>query len=260
MKRCAVITRTDITLRKTAEADATAQRQQLQHMGRAAVLGELSGAIAHELNQPLTSILANAEAGIRMMDMAPIDVAEVRDILRDIVKADLRAASVIQRLRALLMRGEKQRQPVDLAYTVGEVLELTHSDLVTRHISAEIEADPRAPTVLVDRVQIQQLVLNLVMNACEAMNALPANARRLKISTRWRHADAVVEVAVSDSGVGLTDTAIGQIFEPFFTTKPQGLGLGLSICRTIVEAHGGRLWAENAEPTGATFRFTIPTS
>ncbi len=254
----AVVTRADITSRKRAEGEANTQRQQLAHMGRAVVLGELSGAFAHELNQPLTSILGNAEAGLRLLAQGPANPPEIVAILQDIVAEDIRAAHVIQRLRDLLTKGERQRQPVDLNAAVQETLDLTHSDLITRNVAVEVQPDLAAPLILGDRIQIQQLILNLVMNACEAMADSPIHERKLTLATHWRSAIDRVEISVADHGPGVAHERVARIFDPFVTTKKQGLGLGLAICRSIADAHGGLLSAENAPTGGAIFRFSVP--
>jgi len=253
----AVITRSDITAHKRAIAQAREQRQQLAHLGRAAVLGELSGAFAHELAQPLTSILGNAEAALELLPADTPGLSEIRDMLRDIIKDDVRAAEVIQRLRSMLMQGEIQRRPVDLNQVVRDVLALARSDLITRNVSVATQLEPQAALVLADPVQLQQVLLNLIVNACEAMSGSPLSRRRLTIATRPVDEGRALECSVADCGCGIAAGDTERIFQPFVTTKKQGLGLGLAICRSIVEAHGGRLWAENAaEGCGAIFRFT----
>jgi len=253
----AVITRGDITAHKQAIAQAREQRQQLAHLGRAAVLGELSGAFAHELAQPLTSILGNAEAALEMLPPDTAGLSEIRDILRDIIKDDVRAAEVIQRLRSMLTQGETQRRPVDLNQLVREVLSLARSDLLTRNVSVVTQFDPLAGLVLADPVQLQQVLLNLIVNACEAMAGTSPGQRRLTIATHPVDEERAIECSVADCGCGIPSGDTERIFQPFVTTKKQGLGLGLAICRSIIEAHGGRLWAENgADGCGAVVRFT----
>jgi PAS domain S-box-containing protein len=253
----AVITRSDITAHKLAIAQAHEQRQQLAHLGRAAVLGELSGAFAHELAQPLTSILANAEAALALLPPDTPALSDIRDMLCDIIKDDVRAAEVIQRLRSMLTQGEIQRRPVDLNQLVREVLALARSDLITRNVSVITDLQPQAALVLADAVQLQQVLLNLIVNACEAMAASPPDGRRLTIATRTVDEGRSIECSVADRGCGIPPGQAERIFQPFVTTKKQGLGLGLAICRSIIEAHGGRLWAENpADQCGAVFRFT----
>jgi signal transduction histidine kinase/integral membrane sensor domain MASE1 len=253
----AVVTRTDVTARKRAEQDARIQQQQLTHLGRAALLGQLSGAFAHELNQPLTSILGNAEAALKLLEGGNADLGEVREILRDIVHDDVRAAQVIDRLRALLQQGDLLRRPVDLNGTVRDVLEIAKSELLTRHVRVTTEFDNGAPVVMADRVQMQQIVLNLLMNACEAMSGLPVAERNVKLATRFRPEESCVQVTMTDSGGGIPPGELERIFQPFVTTKPNGMGMGLAICRTVAESHRGRLWAEGG-PGGATFHLQVP--
>lgn len=257
-ERGVIIVRTDITARKRTAAQVQEQKQQLTLLGRAAVLGELSGAFAHELVQPLTSILGNAEAALQICSR--IDgQTELEEILCDIINDDVRAAEVIKRLRSMLSRGEIQRQAVDLNQVVRDVLVLANSDLITRNVAVSLLLEPRSAPVLADPVQLQQVLLNLIVNACEAMSGIPREDRRLTISARVIDDGRAVECAVGDRGSGLASGDLERIFTPFFTTKKRGLGLGLTICRSIVEAHGGRLWAENAPDRGAIFRFTVGT-
>jgi C4-dicarboxylate-specific signal transduction histidine kinase len=252
----AVLVWTDITYRKQAEAKERAQQQQLVHLGRAAVLGELSGAFAHELSQPLTSILGNAEAALQLLSKPDADLREIRNMVKDIVSDDVRAGEVIQRLRAMLQRGEISREPVDLANVIKEVLDLARIDLLTRHVAVDVEFDPYLPLVLGDRIQLQQVVLNLVVNACEAMSAIDARDRRISIVARYEGASCEVLCEIRDRGTGIASDDIERIFQPFVSTKAQGLGMGLAICRTIIEAHGGRLWAANGPNGGAIFTFS----
>jgi PAS domain S-box-containing protein len=248
----------DITARKQAEADASQQRAELAHLSRVTMLGELSGSMAHELNQPLTAILSNAQAAIRFLAHDNIDLNEVRDILKDIVEQDNRAGEVIRRLRLLLKKGEVRQQPLDLNHLVQEVLKLIRSDLVNHSVVAHTELATDLPPVKGDRVQLQQVLLNLVMNACDAMNGNTPADRQLVVRTELC-ADKNVRVSVADGGAGLAPDKLEQVFMPFYTTKPHGLGLGLSVCRTIITAHGGNLWATNGEARGAVFYFTIPS-
>ncbi len=254
----AVITHTDITSRKQAELEARLQRQELAHLTRVAMLGELSGALAHELNQPLTAILSNAQAGQRLLAREPVDLAEVRDILHDIAEDDRRAGEVIKRLRAMLKKDEAAKLlALDLNELMQEVLGFAHGDLITRNVSVEVELAPELPPVHGDRVQLQQVLLNLVLNAVEAMSAKPARERKLTLVTA-RDGDDDLRVLVVDRGTGIPADEMERVFEPFFTTKEHGLGIGLPICRSIVEVHGGRLWASNNEDCGATFHLILP--
>ena len=253
----AVITHTDITGRRQAELEAQQQRRELAHLTRVATLGELSGALAHELNQPLTAILSNAQAGNRLLARNPVDLEEVREILQDIAKEDRRAGEVIQRLRAMLKKEEAKILPLDLNELVRDMLALAHSDLVTRNIALDTRLEPRLPLLYGDHVQIQQVLLNLILNACEAMSTKRVGERRLTVVTA-RDGDEGLRLSVIDHGTGIPADEMDRIFEPFFTTKEHGLGLGLPICRSIVTAHGGQLWASNNEDGGATFHLTLP--
>jgi two-component system sensor kinase FixL len=207
--------------------------------------------MAHELNQPLAAIGSNADAARRILHQYPTDYVELDAILTDIVSANHRAAQVIRRLRAMLNRGETRMQPLDTAELVHDVLELAHAELITRRVIATAVLAPNLPRVLGDRVQLQQVLLNLVLNASEAMGANEPHDRRLSVIAT---ADARrnVQISVRDCGTGIPPDLVDRLFEPFVTTKPQGLGLGLSISRTIVAAHGGRLWAQNNTDRGAT--------
>ena len=248
----------DITARKQAELEVQQQRGELAHLSRVTMLGELSGALAHELNQPLTAILSNAQAAQRFLAHDNADLNEVREILKDIVDEDKRAGEVIRRLRLLLKKGEVQHQPFDLNEVVREVLKLVRSDLVNQGVAVEAELAPALPEVNADRVQLQQVLLNLVMNACDAMAGGPAGDHKLIIRTELAGSEGI-RVSVADRGVGLASENLEKVFEPFFTTKVQGMGLGLSVCRSIITAHGGKLWATNNPGRGATFQFTLPT-
>jgi PAS domain S-box-containing protein len=248
----------DITARKQAELEVQQQRGELAHLSRVTMLGELSGSLAHELNQPLTAILSNAQAAQRFLAHDNTDLNEVRDILADIVAEDKRAGEVIRRLRLLLKKGEVQHQPFDINEVVREVLKLVRSDLVNQGVAVEAELAPALPEVNADRVQLQQVLLNLVMNACDAMAGGPAGDHKLIIRTELAGSEGI-RVSVADRGVGLASENLEKVFEPFFTTKVQGMGLGLSVCRSIITAHGGKLWATNNPGRGATFQFTLPT-
>jgi signal transduction histidine kinase/integral membrane sensor domain MASE1 len=254
----AVISRTDITERKRAERDVQQMRQELAHFSRVSTMGELTASLAHELTQPLMGILANAQAARRFLDATPPDLGEMRDILSDIIEDDKRAGEVIQRLRDLLRKGETQRALLDLNTLIRDVASLVSSDAVIRNVSVILDLDPDPAMVSGDRVQLQQVVLNLLVNGMEAM-AECEGARTLVVQTEKIEA-RTVGVSVQDAGTGLPEGAQDKVFEPFYTTKPAGMGMGLSIARSIIEAHGGRIWAVNNPGGGATFRFTLPVS
>lgn len=247
----------DISERVRAEHETAEQRKELTHLARVASLGEMAGSLAHEINQPLMAILSNARAAQRFMALENADLVEVRAILADIVADDQRAGEVINRLRALLRKGEVQRGPFDLNDIAADVLRLTRNELLNRGVAVSVELAPNLPSTLGDRIQVQQVLLNLVMNACDAMEGV-SGSRQLVVRTRIADG-AAVEVSISDSGRGIPPADLERIFEPFVTTKERGLGLGLSVCRTIVAAHGGRLWAESVDGRGATLRVKLPT-
>src|SRR5262245_23123453 len=244
----------DISERRQAEE----QRRELMHLSRVAILGELSGALAHELNQPLTAILSNAQAAQRLLAQERLDLSEVQEALKDIVEEDKRAGEVIRGLRALLSKGETQFQGLDLNAVTSDVLDLAHADFVTRGVMVSSNLPADLPAVRADRVQLQQVLLNLIVNACDAMITGPPSERRLTIAAT-PDGNGMVQVSIADSGCGIPAEKMDRLFEPFFTTKEQGLGLGLTICRSIVTAHGGRLWVVNNPERGATFCLTLPT-
>ena len=254
---CFITTIRDITERQRAQREAQEQRQLLTHLGRVAVLGELSGALAHELSQPLTAILSNAQAARRMLTRQPVDLREIDEILADIASADRRAGEVIRRLRAMFKRGESNRQLLDLNEVARDVLDFARSDLLTRHVQVTTRLAVDLPKVRGDSVQVQQVLLNLIVNGCEAMIGNDPNDRSLVIETGVVDPDTV-SVSVLDNGSGIRADILDQLFEPFVTTKRQGLGLGLTICRSIATAHGGQLWAGNNEDRGSAFRLLLP--
>ncbi|HKD52680.1 MAG TPA: ATP-binding protein [Steroidobacteraceae bacterium] len=242
---------------RQARKQSHEQQQQLAHLDRVAVLGGLAGAFAHELAQPLTSILANAEAALQIALREAAVPGEIRDILKDIIRDDVRAAEMIRRLRTLLAPGKASRQSVDLNDIVQDVLTLVRADLLARGVAVTLQLTSQEARVLADAVQLQQVLLNLIVNGCEAMSGKACSERRLTIATRVLQDGRTIECSVRDRGHGISGEALERIFEPFVTTRPQGLGLGLAICRSIVAAHGGRLAAANAPDCGAVFHFTL---
>jgi PAS domain S-box-containing protein len=245
----------DITRQKQAAAEAQLQREELAHLSRVAALSALSGSLAHELNQPLTSILSNAQAGQRFMSHDPPDLDELRAILADIVRADRRAGEIIWRLRTMLRRGEVALQPVSVNECLEELLRLTGSDLIARGVSVSNLTAGGLPPAMADRVQLQQVLLNLIVNACDAMKSNSPEDRKLTLTTFMEQSE--IRIGVLDCGIGLPDD-VETLFVPFHTTKAGGLGLGLSICRTLVTSHGGRLWAERRAERGAAFYVALP--
>jgi len=250
---------TDITRRKETEIELREQRAEIAHVARISTMGELTASLAHELNQPLTAILSNAQAALRFMSNKPADLEEVREILQDIVKDNSRAGEVIRRIRALVKKEELEFTPLDLASLIRDVVTLVHSDAILQNVHIAFELDGNLPPVRGDKVQLQQVVLNLLLNAFDAMKDCPTNQRAVKLQAE-RHGAGLIQAAVSDRGTGLSGDKLDKVFQPFYTTKGEGLGMGLSICRSIIEAHGGRLWAENNAGRGATFYFTVPVA
>ncbi len=242
-----------------AELKIAEQRNQLTHLSRVNLLGELSGSLAHELSQPLTAILGNAHAAQLLLGQPEPDLNQLRDILGDIEADDERAGEVVRRLRLLLRRGEIQFQPLNANELVEDVLKLLRNELIDRGVTAHSKLAPGLPILQADRVQLQQVLINLVTNACDAMSEVPREARALKITTGL-DSDGVVLISVCDAGPGIAEGELDQVFEPFFTSKANGMGLGLSVCRTIVNAHKGKLWVERISGRGATFHLLLPVS
>jgi PAS domain S-box-containing protein len=246
----------DVTDRRRAEREMRQLKDQLAHSGRIATIGEMAGALAHELNQPLAAILSNAQAAIRFLKSATPDLDEVREILRDIAVDDTRAGEIIRRIRSLVKKDAADLRTLGINDVVEEVVGLLHSDALIRGVTVTLELEPGLSRIQGDRIQLQQVLLNLLLNAFDAMGELMPGERSVTI--RSRQVDSFVMVTVSDLGTGIQAGHPDELFEPFRTTKPNGLGLGLSISRSIVANHGGRLWAENNRGRGATFGFTLP--
>jgi PAS domain S-box-containing protein len=234
----------DVTEQKDAEAEAALQRQEVNHLMRVSALGQLSGAIAHEINQPLTAILSNAQAALHMTGEASPNIAEIREALADIIHEDNRAGEVIERLRTLLKKGEVTSEAVDVNSLVSSTTALLHSELINRRIKVEVDLAQSLPPTSADPVQLQQVLLNLMMNAMD-------------VSTRATQSGSV-EVLVKDRGAGFPQAEDGRLFQPFYTTKTDGLGLGLTICSTIAQAHGGKLTLASDPSCGAVATLSLP--
>ena len=249
----------DVTRRKQAEAEARQREFELAHLSRVTMLGELSGSLAHELNQPLTAILSNAQAAYRMMAQGSDTREEIQEILSEIIAEDKRAGEVIRRMRDLLKKGEVRVEALDLPEVVEEIVRLLHSDLISRGVVVSTDFAAGLPRVRADRIQIVQVLINLITNGCDAMEKTAPEQRRLLLSAERADGD-LVRVSVADGGSGIAQSDLQRLFQPFVTTKAKGLGLGLAVCRTIVGAHGGRIWATNNAGRGSTFHFTLPAA
>ena len=249
----------DITGRRYAELEAQRHRDELALLSRRASLGELTASIAHELKQPLTAILSNTQAALRFLSGDAPDLNEVHDILQDIVRDDKRAAEVIKRLHVPLKKSVPVFRSLDLNEIIREVIALLKNEMGLKGVSPVMALAEGLPPVRGDTIQLQQVALNLILNGAEAMIDLDDDSRKIIVSTE-KHDEQTLKVSVRDSGRGLDEDTIDQIFDPFYTTKSQGMGMGLSISRSIIEAHGGRLWAANNPDRGATLSFTVPIS
>jgi len=247
----------DITDQKAAESEAELHREEVTHLMRVSVLGELSGAIAHEVNQPLTAILTNAQSALYLLDQETLNRVEMRNTLLDIVSEDRRAGEVVQRLRGLLKKGEGRSEAVDLNELVDSTTALLRSELVRRQVLVETDLAADLPVVFGDSVQLQQVLLNLVVNAVDAMSATPVPQRRVMIRT-LQTAAGDIKVLIKDCGSGITAANGKQAFVPFYTTKDHGLGLGLSICSTIIRKHGGTINLRSDDAGGAVAEFSLP--
>jgi PAS domain S-box-containing protein len=254
----------DLTERKRAEEAVRESEQryrqaqaELAHANRVAIIGQLTGSIAHEVNQPITATVIGAQAALQWLDRQPPDLDEVRESLTQIVNDGTRAGEVVRRIREHIRKSPPRRELLEISTLIREVVEFARSETKERLVSVKAELADGLPLVLVDRVQVQQVILNLVINAIEAMSGVSEGARELLISTGSAESGDVL-VTVRDTGPGLLPAVYERIFEAFYTTKPAGLGMGLSICRSIIDAHGGRLWASANGPQGAVLQFTLP--
>jgi len=248
----------DITARKEAELDAKQRHDDLSHLSRVALMGELSASIAHEINQPLGAILSNAEAAELLLESEKPPLDEIRKILADIRNDNLRASEIIRHLRLLARKRTMQIQSIDLNEIVSEVAKLMEIEAMRRSVALRTELTAGRTIILGDRVHLQQVLINLILNGMEAMNQTPEAKRCLYVRTST-NGYRRVEISVTDCGQGIAPEQLNRLFDSFFTTKESGMGLGLAIARSIVDAHQGRIYAENNSSGGATFRFDLPT-
>ncbi|WP_375786344.1 PAS domain S-box protein [Bradyrhizobium sp. Pha-3] len=248
---------TDMTARKRAEAELHDAQTNLAHVTRVTALGELAASIAHEVNQPLAAVVANAAACLRWLNRAAPDLNEARGAVRSIISDGNRAGEVIQRVRALVNKTTGQMAPLDINEAINQVIGLVQHELQSHLVSLQLDLAPALPPVVADRVQLQQVILNLVVNGIEAMQPVTDRPRELVIRTRHDDAGQIL-VTVSDCGVGVATENAERLFDAFYTTKASGMGMGLSICRSIVEAHRGRLSMSRNIGPGTTFQFTLP--
>jgi two-component system sensor kinase FixL len=245
----------DLTERQDTEARMQELQTELVHVSRLTALGEMASALAHELNQPLSAIANYLKGSVLLLDRASVPVDKVRDAVERASMEALRAGEIIRRLRTFVSRGETERAPESLSKLIEEASALALVGAKQQGVRVAMNFDPSADRVVVDKVQIQQVVLNLIRNAVDSMAG--GDRRELNVSTR-RDVEGRALVAVSDTGAGIGAEALERLFQPFFTTKQEGLGVGLSISRTIIEAHGGHLRARNLKEGGAEFAFTLP--
>jgi NO-binding membrane sensor protein with MHYT domain len=245
--------------RKRAEEALRQARAELAHVNRVTTMGQLAASIAHEINQPITAVVTNADAGLMWLAAQPPDLEEVQDAFDRVIKAAKQAGEVIGRIRALVKKVPPHKDDLEINEAILEVIALTHGELAKNGVSLQTQLAQGLPLVQGDRVELQQVILNLIVNAVEAMSGIGEGSRELLIGT-GKDGSSEVLVAVQDSGPGLKPEGFDRLFDPFYTTKPGGMGMGLSICRSIVEAHGGRVWASRTAGRGLTVQFTLPVA
>jgi C4-dicarboxylate-specific signal transduction histidine kinase len=250
---------TSLLERKRAEEALRQAQAELAHVNRVTTMGQLAASIAHEVNQPITAIVTNANAGLSWLAAQPPDLEEVRDALDRVIKAGKQAGEVIGRIRALVKKAPPRKDDLEINKAILEVVALTHGELVKNGVSLQTQLAAGLPLVQGDRVLLQQVIINLIVNAVEAMSGVSEGSRELLIGT-GKDASGAVLLTVQDSGPELNPESFDRLFDPFYTTKPGGMGMGLSICRSIVEAHGGRVWASRTAGRGVTVQFTLPVA
>ena len=251
-------TNTDVTERHRAQEALNQARAELAHVTRITTLGELTASIAHEVNQPLAAMVTNGEACLRWLRHDQPDMGEVQSAITRIIQDGKRASDVIWRIRALSQKRESQKLPLDLNEVVGEALPLLQHEVLSHRISLKLELTSDLPSALGDRIQLQQVIVNLLVNGIQALAPVTERPRDLVVRTARHNGDQIL-ISVRDSGVGIGASDPDRLFDAFYTTKTNGMGMGLSICRSIIEGHGGRIWAARNDGPGVTFRFTLPT-
>jgi C4-dicarboxylate-specific signal transduction histidine kinase len=247
----------DLTERKQGEEALRELQSELAHMNRLSVMGELTGSLAHEITQPIASARNNARAAMNFLGQRPPDLSEVAEALGCVVRDADRAGDIIDRIRDHIKKAPPRKHRFDVNEAINEVIELARTAIIKNGVSVHTSLAEGLLPVEGDRVQVQQVALNLILNAVEAMSSVEAGTRELWISTEQGRAKGVL-VSVRDSGLGIDPERLERVFEAFYTTKSSGVGMGLSICRSIIDAHGGRLWASANESRGAVFQFTLP--
>jgi C4-dicarboxylate-specific signal transduction histidine kinase len=250
-------TNNDVTERKRAEEALQNAQTELTHISRVTTLGEMTASIAHEMNQPLAAVVTNGSACLRWLMGESPNLDEARDAARRVIRDGNRASEIISRIRALLQKTATDKAPLDINEAIQEVVLLTHHEAARKGVTLRLKLTDGLPPVFGDRVQLQQVALNLLMNGVEAMASVHDRSRELVIYSGAHESDQVL-VSVQDCGTGIAMEDLEKIFDAFYTTKSQGMGMGLAISRSIIEAHGGRLWATQNEGEGATFQFTLP--
>jgi two-component system, LuxR family, sensor kinase FixL len=256
---CLLATIRDITRRKQVEKALAEHRRELAHVSRVSTMGELAASLAHELKQPLTGILSNAQAGELLLDRTPLDAGELQGVLTDVISDTRRASEIIDQMRNFLRGRDTPRRPVDINVIVEEALRIVHSEAVIKDIRLSTGLEPKLPLVMGDRIQLQQVLLNVIANAQQAMARMNSSARQLIIRTT-RNEDGCVMITADDSGPGFEPGTLGKAFQPFFTTKPEGIGMGLAICMSIIEAHSGKISAANRPEGGVRIRIELPAA
>jgi two-component system sensor kinase FixL len=246
----------DITDQLQAQHELQQSRQEMERMVRANLLGELASTMAHELNQPLAAILSNSQAALRFMDDDQVNLNELREILQDIVRDDKRAGEVIHSVRAMLRKGEVKHERFDIKDALNEVVTILHNEFDTQSIQVSMDLPEDLPLVEAGRVEIQQVLMNLLLNSQRAMTSTPSKQRIISVTANC--ADKIITLSVRDRGSGIDPDDLPNIFTAFYSTKYAGMGMGLAICKRIIEARGGKIWAENNSQGGAVFTFTLP--